>query len=193
MADQAVDSILTSATSLFAERGADSVSLLEIAKHANVSSGLIIYHFKSKNNLLFIVSRNILSRLYIGAASAMRSAKTPLSAINALIDSFFLFAEHNQSEILFLAKFDPYLRLNLTKFPEAELIVFKDQILGLIEEYVQIGISLKTFNYLVPGHFSGSVWAIIFGLCHTYRTSSDSKLLNAEINNILTYRLTGAL
>ena len=51
MPKSAVDSILDSATTLFAEHGVGGVSLAEIAKRAKISSGLIIYHFKSKDNL----------------------------------------------------------------------------------------------------------------------------------------------
>jgi len=190
MADQAVESIVAAATSLFAGRGADSVSLLEVAKRAKVSAGLIIYHFKSKNNLLFIVSRTILSKIHKASVEAMRSAGTPLQAMHAFIDVFCTFVSMNRDEAFFLAKFDPFLRLDLARFPEAELVVLKDQILGLLAEHLRDGIASKQFNPVPIDAFCLVVWSALLGICHGHNQHVDAFMLMNEIKDMITYRLT---
>lgn len=44
--------ILTSAENLFARKGYDAVSVLEIANDAGISKSLIFHHFKNKQNIL---------------------------------------------------------------------------------------------------------------------------------------------
>jgi len=95
MAEHTVENIIEAATALFARRGAEGVTVLDIAKRCNVASGTVIYHFKSKNNLLFIVSRKIFVRLQRDTQQAMLQTSTPLEAIHAFIDAFFYLAEQD--------------------------------------------------------------------------------------------------
>lgn len=193
MSKDAVESILDAATSLFAERGVSEVSLLEVARRAGVSSGLIIYHFKSKDNLLFIVSRMILSRIHRGALEAMHPDKAPLDAVHAFIDCLFAFAEERRDSAVFLARYDPFLRLDLSSFPAAELLVIKGQIIGLVLESVRRGVAEARFNPVPEAALGFLVWAVLLGVCHAYNQNTDVAELSNELKELLTYRLTGTL
>ncbi|WP_243438897.1 TetR/AcrR family transcriptional regulator [Fundidesulfovibrio soli] len=193
MAKDAVESILTAATSLFAERGVGGVSLLEVAKSAKVSSGLIIYHFKSKDNLLFIVSRMILSRLHRCALEAMPPEADPLEAIHAFIDSLFAFAAENRDSAVFLAKCNPFMRLDLTRFPETELVVLKNQIVGLVLSRVRQGVEAGIFNSVSEEALEFIIWSMLQGVCRSFSQSLDKGLLARELKELFTYRLMGSL
>ncbi|MFP5240665.1 MAG: TetR/AcrR family transcriptional regulator [Acidobacteriota bacterium] len=193
MPKDAIESILTAATSLFAERGVGGVSLLEVAKSAKVSSGLIIYHFKSKDNLLFIVSRMILSRLHRGALEAMRPELPPLEAVHAFIDSLFAFASENRDSAVFLVKCNPFMGLDLSRFPETELVVLKSQIVGLVLARVRQGVEAGGFNAVSEEALEFILWSMLLGVCRSFDQNLDKGLLARELKELFTYRLTGSL
>lgn len=193
MAEQTVDCILEAATTLFAQRGAEGVTVLEIAKRANVSAGTVIYRFKSKNNLLFIVSRNIFVRLHQDAKQAMLQACTPLEAIHAFIEAFFSLAEESRECVVFLARFDPFTRLDLGSFPNTDLLVLKDQYLGLFENCVQAGVADRSFNPVDPGTLRMLTWATFQGLCHKFCQTSPLRDLSQEFKRMITFRLIGSM
>lgn len=61
--DASKDMILYGAMKLFASYGYHKTSVLSIAKSLGISSGLIFYHFETKDNLLFQVIETLLNRL----------------------------------------------------------------------------------------------------------------------------------
>ncbi|MFP5223541.1 MAG: TetR/AcrR family transcriptional regulator [Acidobacteriota bacterium] len=193
MAEQTVETIIEAATALFAQRGAEGITVLEIAKRANVSAGTVIYHFKSKDNLLFIVSREIFSRLHREAQEAMFNTSTRLEAVHAFIDSFFSMAEQSRHSVVFLARFDPFTRLDLASFPNADLLVLKNQYLGLLENCVAAGVAEQCFNDVDPVEFRMLTWATLQGICHKYCQASRLRDLSLEFKRMITFRLTGSL
>jgi len=190
--NNSVEFIIEAAMTLFFERGIEDVSLAEIAKQANVSQGLIIYHFKSKANLLFIMSRVIYSKLLKDALESMSCEKNPLQAIHAFVDTFFVIADNNKTWPVFLAKFNPFLRLDLEKFPGAELIFLRNRIYEVLRECVTEGIRLKLFNDVPVDTFISLILSLLWGVCRSYVGEVDSLALSNEIKAILTYRLTGS-
>lgn len=188
-----VEAILEAATALFALRGAEGVSVLEIARRANVSAGTVIYHFKSKDNLLFIVSREIFVRLHRDAQQAMLQAATPLEAVHAFIDAFFSLAEQGRDSVVFLARFDPFTRLDLGSFPNADLVVLKNKYLGLLESCVAKGVADQCFNPVEPEVFRMLTWATLQGICHKYCQAFPLRDLSQELKRMITFRLTGSL
>jgi len=184
---------MEAAMSLFAERGADDVSLAEIAKRAKVSQGLIIYHFKSKANLLFVVARVVYSKLLRQSLEAMSLTTNPLDALYAFIDTFFILADNNRDWPVFLAKFNPILRLNLTKFPEAELIFLKNQIHDIVRYCLIEGININMFKNVPVDPFSYLILSMLWGVCRAYIGEVNSHELSNEIKEIITHRLTGTV
>jgi TetR/AcrR family fatty acid metabolism transcriptional regulator len=193
VAEQTVETILEAATALFAKRGAEGITVLEIAKRASVSAGTVIYHFKSKDNLLFIISREIFSRLHRQSQQAMLLAGSPLAALHAFIDTFFAQAEASPDSIAFLARFDPFTRLDLDSFPNADLMVLKDRYVGLVAEYVSCGIAGERFNPVDPAAFAILTWAALQGFCRVASQMPSFGELALEFKRMLTFRLTGTL
>ncbi|WP_027190231.1 TetR/AcrR family transcriptional regulator [Fundidesulfovibrio putealis] len=193
MAEHTVENIIEAATALFARRGAEGVTVLDIAKRCNVASGTVIYHFKSKDNLLFMVSRNIFVRLHRDAQQAMLQTCTPLEAIHAFIDAFFSLADQNRDCVVFLARFDPFTRLDLGCFPNTDLLMLKEQYLGLFENCVKTGVAERSFNPVDPSTLRMLIWATLQGLCHKYCQISSLQDLSQELKRMITFRLTGSL
>lgn len=189
MSQVAIESILQTGTHLFAEHGADNVSLAQVAAKAKVSPGLIIYHFKSKDNLLFIISRNTLYMLYRALEQGLDEASTPEEAFEALLENFFTFADANRDSILLLAKFDPFLRLDLSSFPNAEIHTLKEQIYKQITKCLLKVDDSSPYSGIAASTFCTMVWAIMLGLCHVYTPTMDSSILREELRQMLICRL----
>lgn len=193
MSERTIDSIMAAAMDLFAERGASGVSVQDIASAAKVAAGTIIYHFKSKDNLLFILAREVFSALYRDSKESMLQADAPLQTLHKLIETFFARAEQNRNSLLFLARFDPFTQLDLDAFPNAELTVLKSRYIGLISECVDRGVRLGAFNTVDPEKFSLLAWSALLGICHHYSHDPNPRDLCPEFKDWVSYRLTGSL
>jgi AcrR family transcriptional regulator len=193
MPESPLEYIVEAAASLFAERGVGAVSLEDVARRAEITPCVMTYHFKSKTNLLFIVSRMFFSRLHRELTVAVGAAKTPLQGIHAFIDTFFKVAEENMNFPIFLSKYDPFLQLDLTTFPTCELVLIRDRIINLLCDSIMDGIIMDQFNYVQADCFSHLVMSILRGVCRTYATDVDPGEVSMEIKSMLTYRLTGSL
>lgn len=194
MPTQTVNNIIEAATALFARRGPEGVTVLDIARQCQVSPGTIIYHFKSKENLLFIISRSIFIKLNNTAKEATLGADTHLDFIHAFIDAFFSFAQQNHDDVLFLARFDPFTRLDLDHFPNADLLMLQDQYLGLLEQCVESGLAAGSFNPVNSRVLRSLTWATFLGVCHKYcQQTFPLQDLCQEYKRMATLRLTGSL
>ncbi len=97
--DEKKKRIINAATSLFAEKGFNDTSMLEIAKKADVAEGTIYEYHISKENLLISIPAEKLSELYNNISGNALERK-----IKEIISSIFQFYnnEKNYSTILVL-------------------------------------------------------------------------------------------
>ncbi|MEP9369472.1 TetR family transcriptional regulator [Xanthobacter sp. VNH20] len=63
-----------------ADIGFVATTLVQIARRANVSPGLVAHYFGDKNGLLEATLRHLARRLATGTASRLAAARTPVSA-----------------------------------------------------------------------------------------------------------------
>ena len=75
--EQTIQDVLIAATRLFSEKGLHGTSIRDIEKVSGVSKGLILHHFKSKNNLYAFVQDN-LNQAYIAWMADQRDASGSL-------------------------------------------------------------------------------------------------------------------
>ncbi len=98
------DEILKAAISLFANRSFHETSMMEVARSARVSKGLIFYHFKTKEELFFAVLNRLLEPYVIDFAEEA-GALDEKSQILKLVESYLLFVRDNASSVrLFVAQ-----------------------------------------------------------------------------------------
>ena len=96
-ASDAREALLRAATALFGERGPASVSTREIAALANVNSGLIHRHFRTKDRLL----REVLNELAheIGNGSPLRNSRDPRLQQDVVGDQLPFLAKSGQQRL----------------------------------------------------------------------------------------------
>ncbi len=122
--------IINSATALFAEKGFNDTSMLEIAKKAEVAEGTVYEYFRNKESLLISIPSEKLTRLYdnmIGS-SPERSIRKVISQIFE-----FYYDEKEYSTILVLM-----LRTN-KKFHISESSGIIDNLFKMIEASILKG------------------------------------------------------
>lgn len=93
--DRRVD-LVRVAYRLFADKGVHRVSLDEIAAAAGLSKGLVLYYFKTKENLVLATMRWALDATAERVRTAMARATTPNGKVIAMIDEIWSGAESNR-------------------------------------------------------------------------------------------------
>ncbi|UBV43387.1 TetR family transcriptional regulator [Deinococcus taeanensis] len=71
------------------ERGYAGVTLADIAAHAGVSRGTLVYHFGSRAGLLSAVMRRFSRTIAVATRRAVRQATTPEAKLRAYVDNQF--------------------------------------------------------------------------------------------------------
>ncbi|ASN81439.1 TetR/AcrR family transcriptional regulator [Deinococcus ficus] len=75
------------------ERGYAGVTLADIAAHAGVSRGTLVYHFGSRAGLLSAVMRRFTRTITAATRRALRQAGTPDGKLRAFVDNQFYTVE----------------------------------------------------------------------------------------------------
>jgi AcrR family transcriptional regulator len=90
------DLLLGAAASAFAERGADDVSLEEIARRAGVGIGTLYRHFPNRQSLLEAVYKDQVDGLEV-LAGKLQAAESPGDALADWVRAFVTFAKAKRS------------------------------------------------------------------------------------------------
>ncbi|GHF32009.1 TetR/AcrR family transcriptional repressor of bet genes [Deinococcus metalli] len=78
------------------ERGYAGVTLADIAAHAGVSRGTLVYHFGSRAGLLSAVIRRFTRTIGVATRRALRLAETPEAKLRAFVDNQFYGVENTR-------------------------------------------------------------------------------------------------
>jgi transcriptional repressor BetI len=70
-----------------ADLGFNATTIAEIARRANVSTGLVAFYFGDKNGLLEATLRHLARELSRNAAQRLRAARSPRERIDAVLDA----------------------------------------------------------------------------------------------------------
>ena len=82
---------------LIGQRGVHRVALEDIAELAGVSKGILLYYFKTKENLVLTTMRWALSATADRIHDAMARAHSPEAKVLAMIDAIWVGAETNRA------------------------------------------------------------------------------------------------
>jgi AcrR family transcriptional regulator len=93
--------LIRSTYRVMVRQGGHRLSLQDIADDAGVSKGLLLYHFKSKDNLLLAAMRWALDRTAKRIREAIADATDARAALGALVDAVFVAPEANRDFNLF--------------------------------------------------------------------------------------------
>jgi TetR/AcrR family transcriptional regulator, fatty acid metabolism regulator protein len=136
--------LIRSAYRVIGEKGVHGFSLQDVADAAWVSKGVILYHFKSKENLILATMRWVLSTVAERIHRSLARARTPEDRILAMIDTIFTDAEANRN--FYLAYLD--LAGDAARVPIfAELnATFHGIVNALYSEVIRLGVDNGAFQ-----------------------------------------------
>lgn len=154
--------IVRTAYAVMSERGVDRMSLQDVADEAGVSKGIILYHFKTKENLVLTTMRWVLIRVEQRIREAIEDTERPEERIEAMIDAIFVSPKANRRfyltyiELLdHAARFEPFSELHAT---------FHAIVNGLYAQVVREGVDAGVFTVGDVDEAGAVLRALIDGL-----------------------------
>ncbi len=168
-----VESILEVACKLFAEKGYEHTPVSEIAERAGVAGGTIIYHFKTKDNILRMLAWQVMNNIYADARERIKDTVTGMDGVKQFVCSFFSFIASNSDLCRVMFKSRPLEKImsrGLDDGPGADIIRMYRQYEQLLESVIDKGIqdgSMKMVNVheaavSVFSTLIGSAWINLF-------------------------------
>jgi TetR/AcrR family transcriptional regulator, fatty acid metabolism regulator protein len=174
--DRKVD-LIRSAYRLFSEKGVHRVSLEEIAAGASLSKGLVLYYFKTKENLVLATMRWALDLTAERVRQAMARATTPNGKVLAMIDGIWTGAKTNRRfYLLYLdlaghaARVQHFTELSAT---------FHAVVNALYVEVIAQGVAEGAFVVEDPEEGAVALRAIIDGLFLQWLQEADWERLHS--------------
>ena len=169
--------LIRSAYRLFSEKGVHRVSLDEIAAGAGLSKGLVLYYFKTKENLVHATMRWALDQTAERVRQAMARATTPNGKVLAMIDGIWSGAKTNRRfYLLYLDLAGHAARVQHFKELSA---AFHAVVNSLYAEVIVQGIAEGAFAVEDPEEGAAVLRAIIDGLFLQWLQEADWERLHA--------------
>src|ERR1051325_4565195 len=82
---------------LIGTKGMHRMTLQNVADEAQVSKALVLYYFKTKENLVLVTMRWVLAQVAERVAAAIAAADAPEDKVRAAIDAIFVDALRNRN------------------------------------------------------------------------------------------------
>lgn len=153
--------IIRSAYRTMARRGSHRMSLRDVAEEAGVSKALILYHFGTKDALLFEAMKWAVERTAERIRGGLEALDRPEDQISALIDAIFIEPAANREFYLF------YLDLieHAGRVPSFGTLsaTLEEIINGLYAEVIQEGVDAEVFDVTDTAVASRHMRALIEG------------------------------
>jgi TetR/AcrR family fatty acid metabolism transcriptional regulator len=89
--------LIRSAYRLIGTKGMHRMTLQNVADEAEVSKALVLYYFKTKENLVLETMRWVLARVAARVAEVIAAAEAPEDKVRAAIDAIFVDALRNRN------------------------------------------------------------------------------------------------
>ena len=154
--------LLRHAYHLIGERGVHRVALEDIAERAGVSKGLLLYYFKTKENLVLSTMRWALSATADRIRQAMAAAHSPEAKVLAMIDAIWIGPETNRG--FYLTYVDLAARAARNETFTALSATFHSIVDALYADAVREGVAAGAFAVDDVDEAATVVRAVIDGL-----------------------------
>jgi AcrR family transcriptional regulator len=168
--------LIRSAYRLFSEKGVHRVSLDEIAAGAGLSKGLVLYYFKTKENLVLATMRWALDLTAERVRQAMAKAATPNGKVLAMIDGIWSGAKTNRRFYLLYLDLAGHAA-RVQHFTELSA-AFHSVVNALYAEVIVQGIAEGAFAVEDPEEGAAVLRAIIDGLFLQWLQEADWERLH---------------
>lgn len=163
--------IIRSAYRIMAKRGSHRLTLLDIAEEAGVSKALLLYHFGTKDALLYAAMQWALERTAERIRRRLEPEMTGREAIAALIDAVFVGAEPNRDFYLFYLDLAEHA-VRVPSFGDLSTML-NDFINGLYAEVIEAGIRDGSFKVADPQLAARHMRALIEGTFLQWMQTED--------------------
>jgi len=177
--------ITGAAYEIIAEKGYYNFTMMDIAKRAGVSSGLIHHYFKDKENMLVTLLREMQQSVRAGTEKAIEEVPGPREKLEVFMDRAFDLAEA-QREYLYVT----YDFLTQIKFNERMKRIMSKLYRGYRETMVEIlreGKAQGVFKD-VDEHYTASLFiSIMLGIELQYVIDSTAFLYREYTDKIKSY------
>ncbi|MBN1374576.1 MAG: TetR/AcrR family transcriptional regulator [Dehalococcoidia bacterium] len=151
--------ITQAAYEIIAEKGYYNFTMMDIAKRAGVSSGLIHHYFRDKENMLVTLLREMQQSVRITTEQAIEEVSDPKEKLEVFMDRAFALVE-TQREYLYVT----YDFLTQIKFNERMQRIMTKLYRGYRETMVEIlreGKAKGTFKKNVDEHYTSTLFVSI--------------------------------
>jgi AcrR family transcriptional regulator len=172
--------LLRSAYRVIARQGSHRLSLQDVADEGGVSKGMVLYYFKSKENLFLTTMRYALERTdaRIRERLAAVDVDDPREVVAALIDAIFIGPEQNRSFYLL------YLDLveHAARVPSfGRLAALAAEIIDRqFQEVIRAGVARGGFRVEDPAAAAAATRALIEGTFLTWMQRGDWRASHAR-------------
>jgi AcrR family transcriptional regulator len=163
--------LVRSAYRVMTRRGGHRLSLQDVADEAGVSKGMVLYYFKTKENLYLTTMRWALERTEARIRKGIGAADDPREAIAALLDAVFVGPEQNRDfYLLYLDLVEHAARV--PSFGQLSTVAF-EIINGLYEEVIRDGVARGGFAVDDPAAAAVAMRALIEGTFLSWLQQDD--------------------
>ncbi|MDA8070511.1 MAG: TetR/AcrR family transcriptional regulator [Actinomycetota bacterium] len=187
--------IVRCAYRLFAERGVQRVPLHEISAAAGMSKGIVLYYFKTKDQLVGAAMLWVLEEIGNRIRRAVASAPTPEAAVGAMIETIFLGpVQSRRFYLTYLDLIDHAARVS--GFGQISA-AFRSTVNQVYAEVIRSGVAAGTFQVHDVDEAATAVRAIVEGLHFQWLQEDDWQQCHAWYkractNAVLAYLLNSA-
>ncbi|MET3682252.1 AcrR family transcriptional regulator [Alkalibacillus flavidus] len=133
------EKIIQSSLVLFSEKGFHGVSVKDIVEYCETSKGGFYHHFKSKDELLFVIHDLFISYVLNEANRAKLQHDRPMDQLHAILYSFVRVFDLYQEHIIVFYQENMYLKPEYEQRIKEKRDQFKQVIVHIIHEGQQCG------------------------------------------------------
>jgi AcrR family transcriptional regulator len=176
--------LVRSAYRVITRQGSHRLSLQDVADEGGVSKGMVLYYFKSKENLFLTTMRYALERTdaRIRERLAAVDADDPHEVVAALIDAIFIGPDQNRSFYLL------YIDLveHAARVPSfGQLSTLASEVINRqFEEVIRAGVARGGFTVQDPRAAAAAMRALIEGTFRTWMQRDDWRASHARFKDL---------
>lgn len=154
--------LMRQAYRLIGAKGIERMTLQEIADFAGVSKAVIIYYFKTKENLVLKTMRWVLAQVAVRVTDAIEAAADPEEKIRATMDAVFVDGLRNRNFYLAYTDLISHAARN-DRFAELSA-TFRSIVNGKYAQVIRDGVQSGAFNVADVDEAAMCMRAMIDGL-----------------------------
>jgi AcrR family transcriptional regulator len=153
--------ILDATREVALERGLANLRVNDVAQHLGISSGLVHYHFSSKDELLVEMLRAMANQDVARLRETVASDGDPVDRLDAVLRAYLPTARHDESWALWIDWWDEALRSEVLAEISSE---FDTTWVAILEELIEAGLEQGIFDCKDPHGAAWRLSALLDGL-----------------------------